>query len=127
MGSQSRRTRKGDRNRKDPIHKVKEAQDIARAEEKKRKAREYKRNSRARIRASLLEASSIPSTTEMSDPLVAPLGAPIAPPSMVHLSSLLPVFLVPFSPPMMAPTLIGAHGLASSTVVAEEHVPMIPT
>ena len=128
MGSQSRRTRKGDRNRKDPIHKVNEAEDIARAEEKKCKAREYKRNSRARIRASLLEASSIPSTTEMSDPSVAPLGSPTSPPSMVHSPLSLPICLAPFPRPPMAPTTIGVHGVASSTAAAvEEHVFVIPT
>lgn len=125
MGSQSRRTRKSDRSRKDPVHQVNKAEEVARAEEKKRKAREYKQQSRARIRASLLEASSITPTSGVSAPSVSPLGAPIVSLPMGHSPSSLPVFLNPFPRPPIAPTPIGTLGLASSTIVAQEHVPTL--
>lgn len=120
MGSQSRRTRKGDRSRKDPSYKVKEAQEIARLEEKRRKTNEYKRQSRARIRASLLEASSTPPTGETS---MAPLGAPIVHSPPLASPSSLPVSLIPFPRPPIAPSPIGAHGMASSTAVADVGTP----
>ena len=119
MGSQSRRTRKGDRSRKDPHHKVMEAQEIARVEEKRRKAREYKQQSQARVCASLLEASSISPTGETSDlhlPMV-PLVAPIVHSPPLHSPSSLPVSLIPFPCPLSP---IGTHRMASSTLVADE-------
>ena len=50
MGSQSRRSRKSNRKRDDPIHKVKERQEELRMEEKRKKNRETQARSRAKKR-----------------------------------------------------------------------------
>lgn len=80
MGSQSRRSRKYDRTHKDPSHKVQQAL----LEEKRRKAREYKREYRACRRLSAAGGSSstpdvTPSSPLQSSPLRSPSSLPVSP------------------------------------------------
>ena len=128
MGSQSRRSKKSNRKRDDPIHVAREREATLREEEKKRNNRERQAQYRAKRKADL-EASSlappIDSTPPPSDS-VPPSSPPVChSPLVLHdpIPSLSPTYILPPSsspitshfPSPFVPPLFTSHDVGGSS------------
>ena len=113
MGSHSRRSNKRNRNRDNPAHMLREAQEAARIEERRRKDRERQ----ARYRARKSGASSTP-----NEPILTSSPLPTSVPS----SPTLPSLPSPFSTPPSSPTLPFLPP-PSSTPPSSPNLPSLPS